>query len=232
MKRIILPIIITAIVLTSCNNTLDISNILSEGGDQYTFENTKWGYSEDRVELAELKDQNSKIYIRRNNLLVYHCKINDIPALRVYTFKDKKLRAAGYVTYQPIRGMQASKFTKLCIEKYGTPQVSGYSGMTWHLDNTVIYANAYTSYTEYTPSRNTLNTPGGVLSHLPLNLPNTDSGTIERWDGVWSYIDKKFYDELHEIDFPLDELSYYEKLLFGIVERSRFIQSQGIIFPQ
>ena len=54
---------------------------------------------------------------------------------------------------------------------------------------------------------------------MQLNLPQGSPGNITRSDGVWSYIDRAFYNELQEIEFPLGELSFYEKLLFGIIQR-------------
>ena len=41
-----------------------------------------------------------------------------------------------------------------------------------------------------------------------------------RWDGVWAYVDQNFYKELPEVNLPLDELSFYEKLLFGVLKRN------------
>lgn len=72
-----------------------------------------------------------------------------------------------------------------------------------------------------------MNTGGGVLSHLQLNLPKTSPGTITRWDGVWTYIDKQFYRELHEVEDPLLELSFYEKVMFGIIEKRALLQLCG-----
>ena len=59
---------------------------------------------------------------------------------------------------------------------------------------------------------------GGILSHLL--EPRDPAGHIRRWDGVWAYIDRDFYDELAKVRFPLDELTFYEKLLFGVLKRN------------
>ena len=58
-----------------------------------------------------------------------------------------------------------------------------------------------------------------VISHL-LTKENKADKEIIRLDGVFTFIDKKFYIDLHEVEYPLLELSFHEKLLFGIIKRS------------
>ena len=56
---------------------------------------------------------------------------------------------------------------------------------------------------------------GGILSHL-----SKPQELVGRWDGVWAYIDRDFYEELQDVRFPLDQLSFHEKLLFGVLRRT------------
>ena len=42
------------------------------------------------------------MYERTENALVYSHKINGVDCLLIYTFKDNKLRTAGYVTQTPV----------------------------------------------------------------------------------------------------------------------------------
>jgi len=44
---------------------------------------------------------------------------------------------------------------------------------------------------------------------------------IKYFDGVFAYVDREFYDELYEMEFPLSELSFYEKQLMGVIERGK-----------
>ena len=62
---------------------------------------------------------------------------------------------------------------------------------------------------------------GGLLQDvLKKNLmKRNEAGTLVYLDGVFAYIDKAFYDQLHEINFPLSELSSYEKQLMGVIKR-------------
>ena len=72
----------------------------------------------------------------------------------------------------------------------------------------------YVNYIYAHPSYNYENSSGGILSHL--SKPQEPVG---RWDGVWAYIDRDFYEELQDVRFPLDQFSFYEKLLFGVLRR-------------
>ena len=46
-------------------------------------------------------------------------------------------------------------------------------------------------------------------------------GVIKYFDGVFAYVDRAFYDQLYEVEFPLSELSFYEKQLMGVIERGK-----------
>ena len=80
---------------------------------------------------------------------------------------------------------------------------------------TLVYSNAYASRTVSRGSEYEFS--GGILSRVL--EPRETPGVEKRWDGVWAYIDQNFYKEMHEVDVPLDEMSFYEKLLFGVLKR-------------
>ena len=98
MKTMVCLALPIFILLTGCAS---ISKTLSENNtDDYDFRNTRWGYSRQRVLLVE-KDMH--VYQRTDDLLIYRTKIAGVPAFLVYTFKDNKLRAAGYITLRKNR---------------------------------------------------------------------------------------------------------------------------------
>ena len=86
--------------------------------------------------------------------------------------------------------------------------------------NTVVYANVYTTIkkknlTQYQYSK------GGLLEDLLANqlADRKKAGEVVYLDGVFAYVDRAFYEQLHEINFPLQELSLYEKQLMGVIKR-------------
>lgn len=202
------------ILLTGCAS---ISKTLSENtSDDYDFRKTRWGDSRQRVLRIE-KDM--KVYHRTDDLLIYRSSIADVPALLVYTFKDNKLRAAGYITEKPVKNAQ--NIPKMCVTENGQPTEKLKEGMVWKTPDTVIYAHAY-------PSHITLSnvkferTSGSLLEDAMKNFTKLKSKSVDRWDGVWSYIDAEFYNE-QQSKTHFTDLSFYEKVLFGVIKRNEGI---------
>ncbi len=175
------------------------------GTSYYDFRKTRWGFSKERVMLNE---QGKRMDLKKGNVIIFHHSIGNVKCKLVYCFKDNKLRAAGYMTDKPVKGAQ--NIVKLSVTELGEPTEILNDGMLWITDSTLIYSNAYLSRRivgEYRRS-------GGILSHLA--KPQEPVGS---WDGVWAYIDRDFYEELQDVRFPLDQLSFHEKLLFGVLRR-------------
>lgn len=196
-----------------------ITNTLSDDSkDKYDFRETQWGFSQQRVQVAE---KDSRLYLKRDDVLVYNTEIAGVPAYLVYTFKDNKLRAAGYITEKPVTNAQ--NITKMCVDKLGPPTKRTKEGMIWDTPETVIFANAYPSHITLGAVRYE-HIPGGVFANLLHNLKKNQKGSIDRWDAVWSYIDKSYYDEQHKNGIHLADLSFYEKVLFGTIKRHEFVK--------
>ena len=189
----------------------NLGQMLSESNGTYHFRKTRWGYTRERVLLAE---SGKRLFLRKGNTLVFNHHIANIPVKIVYTFKENRLRAAGYITDQPVQG--AENIIKRSVEELGEPTQILNEGMLWLDHETLVYSNAYVSRVNVSNSEYKFS--GGILSHI-LDARGTP-GVINRWDGVWAYVDQNFYKELHEVNLPLDELSFYEKLLFGVLKRN------------
>ncbi len=202
------------ILLTGCAS---ISKTLSDNAsDDYDFRKTRWGDSRQRVLRIE-KDM--KIYQRADDVLIYRTNIAGVPALLVYTFKDNKLRAAGYITEKPVKNAQ--NMTKMCIKEHGQPTEKLKKGMVWKTPETVIYAHAYLSHITLSNTKFE-RTSGGLIADVIKNYTKLKSKSIERWDGVWSYIDADFYNE-QQSKTHFTDLSLYEKVLFGVIKRNENI---------
>ena len=216
MKTIVCLTLPIFIFLTGCAS---ISKTLSEDTtDDYDFRNTRWGFSRQRVLLAE-KDM--QVFQRTEDLLVYKTKIAGIPTLLVYTFNDNKLRAAGYITEKPVKNAQ--NMTKMCVEKHGEPTEKLKEGMVWKTPGTVIYTHAYPSHITFSNAKYE-RTNDGLLSDVVRNYTKLKSKSIDRWDSVWSYIDTDFYNEQHQSEAQFTDLSVHEKVLFGVIKRNENIQ--------
>lgn len=211
MKNLIPTAILLSVFLFGCAK---LSTTLSEDADDFEFRKTRWGYPQERVELAE---QGNTIYYRDKDTLVYKSKVAGVPALLVYTFKDNRLRAAGYMTYKPVTNDKS--FKEMSIENLGNPSINDRNGMVWQSPDTVVYANTYNTYTSVSSSKYRYS-DGGVLAHILSDQLRLTRSTTTRWSGVWAYIDKQFYNQLHEVDLPLSDLTKYEKMLFGIIKKS------------
>ena len=60
----------------------------------------------------------------------------------------------------------------------------------------------------------------GLLTDiLQKRLADKSPGVIYYYDSIYAHVDPDFFDELHEVNFPLDELTFYEKQLVGIILR-------------
>lgn len=212
MKKLnsFLGALILSLVLTGCST---FSNIISEDvQDDYDFRKVRWGYSQERVEMIE---QGKVVFSRTPDLLIYRSKVEGVPVLLVYTFRKNKLRSAGYMTQKPVRNAQ--NLVDKCIEKHGIPQYELTDGMMWQLPKTIVYVDGYTSHAI---ARNSIyERSAGVLEFILPKPSEEDDDLITRWDGVLTYIDRNFYNDLAETEFPLLDLSYYEKRLFGIFKR-------------
>ena len=182
---------------------------LSASGS-YHFRRARWGYTQEMVLASE---QGKRLHLKKGNTLVYNHRISDIPLKIVYTFKDNRLRAAGYITDQPVK--RSDKIIEQSVAELGEPTQILNDGMVWLDDETLVYSNAYASRVVDRGSEYTFS--GGILSRVL--EPRETPGIEKRWDGVWAYIDQDFYKEMHEVNVPLDEMSFYEKLLFGVLKR-------------
>ena len=176
----------------------------------YHFRRARWGYTQEMVLASE---QGKRLHLKKGNTLVYNHRIGDTPLKIVYTFKDNRLRAAGYLTDQPVIG--ADKIIEQSVQELGEPTKVLNDGMIWLDDETLVYSNAYVSRVSRRSSEYKFS--GGVLEDVL--EPRETPGTQKRWDGVWAYIDQDFYREMHEVNVPLDQMSFYEKLLFGVIKR-------------
>lgn len=203
------------VAITGCASH-SILDSFSEDAN-HSFREVSWGFSQERVELAEV---GNRVYERTENALVYSHKINGVDCLLIYTFKDNKLRTAGYVTQNPV--MNAEHIIKEAVDKHGMPTTVNNTEMVWKNPDTVIFANVYDSVDKATVTKYQ-HTSGGLLRDvLERNLANRDKvGVIKYFDGVFAYVDREFYDQLYEMEFPLSELSFYEKQLMGVVERGK-----------
>ena len=203
------------VLLTGCAT---ITNTLSDNTkEENDFRETQWGFSQQRVLVAE---KDSRLYLKRDDVLIFNSEIAGVPAYLVYTFKDNKLRAAGYITEKPVKNAQ--NITKMSVDKLGKPTKRTKEGMFWDTPETVIFANAYPSHITLGAVRYE-HIPGGVFANLLHNIKKNQKGSIDRWDAVWSYIDKSYYDEQRQDGIHLSELSFYEKVLLGAIKRHEFL---------
>ena len=201
------------IVATTGCASHSILGALSEDSN-YCFRKVRWGFSQERVELAEA---GNPVFERAENALVYKHKINGVDCQLIYTFKDNKLRAAGYVTQIPVRN--AGNMIKEAVDKHGMPTTET-GNMVWKSPETVIYADVYDSVEKNTMTKYAYSSGGLLQDLLQRELAKGDeAGSITYFDGVFAYIDKAFYDQLYEMEFPLSELSSYEKQLMGVTKR-------------
>ena len=195
------------------------------GNSNYHFRKVRWGFSRERVEFSET---GNTVIERRGNAIAYNCKVNGVYCKLIYTFKDNKLRAAGYVTINPIP--TADNLTKEAVSTHGMPDIhetylDGLEELVWKTPDTVIFANLSPTVTKVTPSKYDYSNRGllkGVLKE------QSQPGRIVYKDGVYTHVDPAFFNELHEMNFPALELSFYEKQLMGVLLKGRRLKIHGI----
>ena len=143
MKVKTLFFLIATCFFCSCAN-LPIIKQLNEG-QHYDFRNVRWGMTQEQVELAEV---GNTVAERAERHVVYYARINDVPCKVVYTFKNNRLRSAGYITRIPVKN--ADNLLDKSFEEHGEPNYVDGNDVTWVLPHTIIYANLYKSYVKVT----------------------------------------------------------------------------------
>ena len=128
--------LIPVLLFLGCANMTE--TLFSDQG--YNFRKTRWGYTQERVLLAE---QGKRLFLRKGNTLIFNHRLNDVPVKIIYAFKENKLRAAGYVTSQPVQ--RAKTIVEQSVEELGEPTQILNDGMLWLDDETLVYSNAYVS---------------------------------------------------------------------------------------
>lgn len=206
MKKMVYSII-TLVLLSGC-----IPKALIET-QPYDFRKTRWGYTKEMVMSSE---QGKRLHVKKGNLIIYNHNFGHVQAKVVYCFQDNRLTAAGYITDKPIKDVEI--MFNQSIKKHGKPTEKRIDGLRWDLERSVIYANAYVSRHDFRGIPQ-YSIGGGIIDHL-YSEQEEEAGIIRYWDCVWAYIDRSLYDRLHNERFPLDRLSFYEKLLFGVVKRT------------
>ena len=91
-------------ILFSVGCSFQVSQALSKAlvqTEEFDFRKTRWGYTQGMVTVAE---QGKRLFLRKENLLMFYHKIGEIPCKVIYCFKDNRLRATGYITLKPIKG--------------------------------------------------------------------------------------------------------------------------------
>ena len=202
-------ILIILMLFTGCSTFYNIVSEDMQG--KYDFREVRWGYSQERVKLLE---RGKAVFTHTPDLLVYRSFLDQVPVYLVYTFRDNKLRAAGYITQKPTTNAQ--KLVQKSIEKLGKPSYELTNGKLWELPKSIVYIDGYSTHTRARTS--TYQRASGALELILKERPE-DAEIAVRWDGVLTYIDRNFYRELSEIEHPLLDLSYYEKRLLGILKR-------------
>ncbi|MDE0018252.1 MAG: hypothetical protein OXU51_18870, partial [Candidatus Poribacteria bacterium] len=187
MKKRVFYFFALLLLLSGCAN---LGQMLGETDTDYHFRKTRWGFSQERVELAEA---GNPVFQRTANELVYKHRISGVYCKLVYTFKDNKLRTAGYVTETPVEN--ADNLIREAVNKHGMPTDEA-GNMVWKNLDTVIYANVYTSVKKQSMTKYEYSSGGLLQDILKKNLMNrNEAGTLVYLDGVFAYIDRTFYDE-------------------------------------
>lgn len=195
------------------------------GNNDYHFRKVRWGFSRERVELSE---KQNTVFERRGNAVVYKCKVNGVYCKLIYTFKNNKLRAAGYVTINPIP--TADNLLKEAISTHGMPDIheqysDGLEELVWKTPHTVIFSNLSPTVTKVASNPYEYSNRGLLKNVLKERSP---TGKIVYKDGVYTHVDPAFFNELHEMNFPAIELSFYEKQLMGVILKGRKLKIHGI----
>ena len=93
-------LVVLSILFIGCAN---LGRIASDTNQTYDFRKTRWGFTQERVRLTE---QGKRMHLKKGNVVIYNHSIDNIQCKIVYTFKNNKLRAAGYITDKPVKGAQ------------------------------------------------------------------------------------------------------------------------------
>ena len=115
-------LLVPILLSLGCANLVET---LSSSGD-YHFRKTRWGYTREMVLASE---QGKRLHLKKGNTLVFNHRINDIPLKIVYTFKENRLRAAGYITDQPVK--RADQIVAQSVKELGEPTQLLNDGMVW-----------------------------------------------------------------------------------------------------
>ena len=218
-KTLLFVIIISS--FCGCTN-IPIIGIINQK-QHYDFREVRWGMTQEQVELAEV---GNTVVWRTEREVIYRSRINDVPCKVVYTFKDNRLRTAGYITNIPVKN--ADNLLDKSYKEHGEPAYTK-NGSTWILPKTVIYSSLYKSYVKPTNLKLFLtHLCNGYLSYVINDKTMTQhKHTISRWDATYTYIDRQFYNDLIELEDTSDlEISFYEKKLLGITRRPLIIDTR------
>ena len=197
----------------------NLAQTLGETDKGYHFRKTRWGFSRERVELAEA---GNTIFERKDNAIVYKTKLNGVYCQLIYTFKDNRLRTAGYMTITSIPN--ADNLIKEAVDKHGMPETNlkyldGLQEMVWKTPEKVIFCNLSPTIEKRTSTAYNHSRRGLLRDVVRNELPDQEAGKIQYWDGTYAHVDPAFFNQLHEVNLPLSELSFYEKRLMGIILR-------------
>ena len=206
-----------------------LSDILKDDSS-FHFRKVRWGFPQKRVELAEV---GNTVHQRTDNALVYKTKINGVYCDLIYTFKDNRLRTAGYLVKGPVPN--AHDLVLHAVDKYGKPDnytaYCGLEDLVWHRPDVVIYSNLSITSIKFTRTKYR-RSPGGLFKNLLRKKPERITlsdllrkdprkqkavGIIVHYDGTYAHVDPAFFNLLHEENYPEDELSFYEKRLTGTI---------------
>ncbi len=113
-----------------------------------------------------------------------------------------------YILDAPVRFTNGIDDYAVKLHGPATPKFNGMKfGMLWNTTRSLIYLEVQ----EYVVSVPDMQALGGAL-----DLPTPDpKDSVMYWKGVWGYLDMNFREQLMSETFPMDKLSFHEKLLMG-----------------
>ena len=205
MKKLIFCLLPITIFLISCSKQKFMDTFSQK--QHYDFRKVRWGMSQAQVELSE---SDNIMAWRTTTEIIYNVKVSNIPCKVIYTFKNNRLRTAGYIT--PIPKKNVDNIIEKCIAKHAHP-TTVYGGKTWEGSHSVVHSRSYASFYSIVQTKYR-HRSGGALG---LGLPSPVS-TTTRSNATFMYIDTQFWNEIHAAKLPLNNLSFYEQHLLGITE--------------
>ena len=213
--------VLLVILIAGCGTMVEG---LSQGTTEYDFRESRWG---DHINKVKFSESGRTIMKQTDRLLVYREKIGDANVKLVYTFDAKqRLRAAGYLTDQPISN--ARPIMERALALHGEPTGGGAvvgDGMEWRTGRSLIYADMHARVKLMSEFK----VGGGPLSYL---LSRSKEKTVAYWDGVWGYMDLKFIDELALETYPIYSLTHYEQRLMGVLQARAVSYYKGQAYPE